>query len=101
MIGSIAMSETSTREIHPTDSDSLVCNLPPISSLQAPSSVTEEADEHDDDSSYASFAEELNRKDWGKAVVSDVMNNFVEKMLPLVGLKPKETKLKRAEGCLT
>lgn len=99
IIGSIAMSETSAPVIPPIDSDSQVSNLPPIP-LQAPSSVTEEADE-DDDSSYASFTEELNRKDWGKAFVSDVLNNFVDKMLPVVGLKPKETKLKRADGCLT
>jgi len=99
MIGSIAMSETSTPVIPPLDSDSQVSSLPPIPA-QAPSSVTEEAVE-DDDSSYASFTEELNRKDWGKAFVSDVLNNFVDKMLPVVGMKPKEAKLKRADGCLT
>jgi len=103
MIGSIAMSETSAPVIPPIDSDSQVSILPPIPA-QAPSSVTEEAveeEEDDDDSSYASFNEELNRKDWGKGFVSDAINNFVDKLLPVVGLKPKETKLKRAEGCLT
>jgi len=98
MIGSIAMSETNAHIILPSDSESIISNLPPTP-LQAPSSVTEAADE-DDDSSYASFTEELNRKDWGKAFVGDVIN-FVEKVLPVVGLKPKEAKLKRAEGCLT
>lgn len=101
MIGSIAMSETSTPVLLPSDSESIVSNIPEV---QAPSSVTEAADEDDDDnsdaSSYASFTEELNRKDWGKAFVGDVMN-FVEKVLPVVGVKPKETKLKRATGCLT
>ncbi len=102
MIGSIAMSETSTPVISPIDSDSQVSNLPPIPS-QAPSSVTEEAagEDDDDDSSYASFTEELNRKDWGKGFVGDALNNFVDKLLPVVGLKPRETKLKRADGCLT
>lgn len=101
IIGSIAMSETSTPVIPPIDSDSQVSNLPPIPS-QAPSSVTEEAvGEDDDDSSYASFTEELNRKDWGKGFAGDVINNFVDKLLPVVGLKPRETKLKRADGCLT
>ena len=76
----------------------LVSNLPPIPQ-QDSSAVSEEADE-DDESSYASFAEELNRKEWGTPF-NDALNNLVDKMLPLVGLKPKETNLKRAEGCLT
>eukprot|EP00986_Skeletonema_menzelii_P021127 scaffold33283_cov143-Skeletonema_menzelii.AAC.5 len=99
MIGSIAMSETSAPTISPTDNDSLVSNLPPIPQ-QASSADTKEADE-DDDSSYASFREELNRKDWGKGFVNDALNNLADKMLPLVGLKPRETNLKRADGCLT
>ena len=98
MIGSIAMSEACAPTISPTDNDSLVSNLPPIPQ-QDSSAVTEEDDE-DDDSSYASFTEELNRKDWGTPF-NDALNNLVDKMLPLIGLKPKETNLKRAEGCLT
>ena len=99
MIGSIAMSETSAPVVALADSDSIVSNLPPLPA-QAPSSVAEEPDE-DDDSSYASFTEELKRKDWGKTFVGDVMNSVVDKFLPVVGLKPKEAKLKRAGGCLT
>ena len=104
MISSIAMSETNAPVIPPLDCDSLASNLSPLP-LQAPSSVTEEPDEDDaSDSSYGSFAEELNRKDRGKAFVGDVtrnINNFMERVLPVVGVKPKEAQLKRAEGCLT
>jgi hypothetical protein len=101
MIGSIAMSETnaaasvttSTSEDKEEEEEDLVSNLPPI--VQK---TTEEADD-DSDSSYASFSEELNRKNRGKAFVGDV-RNLMEKVLPVA--KTNETKLQRSsEGCLT
>jgi len=101
MIGSIAMSETnaaasvttSTSADKEEEEEDLVSNLPPI--VQK---TTEEADD-DSDSSYASFSEELNRKNRGKAFVGDV-RNLMEKVLPVA--KTNETKLQRSsEGCLT
>lgn len=103
MIGSIAMSETNAAASVTTstsadkeEEEDLVSNLPPI--VQK---TTEEADEDNDDSdsSYASFSEELNRKNRGKAFVGDV-RNLMEKVLPVA--KSNETKLQRSsEGCLT
>ena len=102
MIGSIAMSETNAAASVTAstsadkEEEDLVSNLPPI--VQK---TTEEADEDNDDSdsSYASFSEELNRKNRGKAFVGDV-RNLMEKVLPVA--KSNETKLQRSsEGCLT
>ena len=103
MIGSIAMSETNaaasvtaSTSADKEEEEDLVSNLPPI--VQK---TTEEADEDNDDSdsSYASFSEELNRKNRGKAFVGDV-RNLMEKVLPVA--KSNETKLQRSsEGCLT
>ena len=99
MIGSIAMSETNAAASVTAstsadkEEEDLVSNLPPI--VQK---TTEEADD-DSDSSYASFSEELNRKNRGKAFVGDV-RNLMEKVLPVA--KSNETKLQRSsEGCLT
>lgn len=100
ILGSIAMVETTiapgllTLESATLDTDSRVSGHPSLNN-QAPTTV-----EADEDSSCASFAEELNRKDWGKAFVEDVIH-LMEKVLPLPMSKPKETILKRSEGCLT
>ena len=91
MIGSIAMSETNaaasvtastSEDKEEEEEEDLVSNLPPI--VQK---TTEEADD-DSDSSYASFSEELNRKNRGKAFVGDV-RNLMEKVLPVA--KSNET----------
>lgn len=101
MISSIAITETNAAASVTTstsaddEEEDLISNLPPIVKK-----TTEEADDDDDsDSSYASFSEELNRKNRGKAFVGDV-RNLMEKVLPVA--KSNETKLQRSsEGCLT